>query len=281
MSVGARVMDLKQSLQTASLTDPGRVRDHNEDCIESRPEIGLYVLADGMGGYNAGEVASGMATSLISDGLQEVWELREVERLGRDDAKALSEKLIKEQVARANTAIFTTSQNNPECAGMGTTLVVCHFFDNFLTAAHIGDSRLYRLRGETMEQVTRDHSLLQEQLDSGLITPDEARLSQNKNLVTRALGIDPTVEAEVHVYETQPDDVYLLCSDGLSDMVEDDEIRLTLHTLKTNLNLTAQQLIQAANDHGGRDNISAMLIRVAEPYGVPRGWLARLKALFA
>ena len=281
MSAGARVMDLKQSLQTASLTDPGRVRDHNEDCIESRPEIGLYVLADGMGGYNAGEVASGMATSLISDGLQEVWELREVERLGRDDAKALSEKLIKEQVARANTAIFTTSQNNPECAGMGTTLVVCHFFDNFLTVAHIGDSRLYRLRGETMEQVTRDHSLLQEQLDSGLITPDEARLSQNKNLVTRALGIDPTVEAEVHVYETQPDDVYLLCSDGLSDMVEDDEIRLTLHTLKTNLNLTAQQLIQAANDHGGRDNISAVLIRIAEPYGVPRGWLARLKALFA
>ena len=273
-------MDLKQSLQAASLTDPGRVRDHNEDCIESRPDIGLYVLADGMGGYNAGEVASGMATSLIADGLQEVWDARQIERMSRDEAKALSEKLIREQVARANTAIFTTSQNNPECAGMGTTLVVCLFFDNFLTVAHIGDSRLYRLRGETMEQVTRDHSLLQEQLDSGLITPEEARLSQNKNLVTRALGIDPTVETEVHVYETQKDDVYLLCSDGLSDMVEDDEIRLTLDTLRTNPSLTVQQLIQAANDHGGRDNISAMLIRVAEPYGVPRGFFARLKALF-
>ena len=274
-------MSLTQALQSASLTDPGRVRDHNEDCIESRPDIGLYVLADGMGGYNAGEVASGMATSLIADGLQEVWNLRDVERMGREDAKALSDKLIKEQIARANTAIFTTSQNNPECAGMGTTLVVCLFHDNFLTVAHIGDSRLYRLRGETLEQVTRDHSLLQEQLDSGLITPEEARLSQNKNLVTRALGIDPTVEAEVHVYETQKDDIYLLCSDGLSDMVEDDEIRLTLDTLRTNPNLTVQQLIQAANDHGGRDNISAMLIRVAEPYGVPRGWFARLKALFA
>ena len=274
-------MNLTQALQSASLTDPGRVRDHNEDCIESRPDIGLYVLADGMGGYNAGEVASGMATSLISDGLQEVWNPHDVERMARDEAKALSDKLIKEQVARANTAIFTTSQNNPECAGMGTTLVVCLFYDNFLTVAHIGDSRLYRLRGETLEQVTRDHSLLQEQLDSGLITPEEARLSQNKNLVTRALGIDPTVEAEVHVYETQKDDVYLLCSDGLSDMVEDDEIRLTLDTLRTNPNLTVQQLIQAANDHGGRDNISAMLIRVAEPFGVPRGWFARLKALFA
>jgi protein phosphatase len=273
-------MSLSQALQSASLTDPGRVRDHNEDCIESRPDIGLFVLADGMGGYNAGEVASGMATSLISDGLQETWDPRSLASKGRDDTKSLSEQLIKDQVARANSAIFTTSQNNPECAGMGTTLVVALYFDNFMTVAHIGDSRLYRLRGESMEQVTRDHSLLQEQLDSGLITPEEAKLSQNKNLVTRALGIDPSVEPEVHVYETQPDDTYLLCSDGLSDMVEDEEIRLTLITLKSNPNLTVQQLVQAANDNGGRDNISAMLIRVAEPFGVPRGWLARFKALF-
>ena len=273
-------MNLSQSLQSASLTDPGRVRDHNEDCIESRPEIGLFVLADGMGGYNAGEVASGMATSLIADGIQESWRPADVARLGRDESKALSEKLLLEHVGRANSAIFTTSQNNPECAGMGTTLVVCLFFDNFLTVAHIGDSRLYRLRGDAMEQVTRDHSLLQEQLDSGLITPEEAKLSQNKNLVTRALGIDPSVDTEIHVYETQPDDTYLLCSDGLSDMVEDEEIRLTLITLKTNPSLTVQQLVQAANDNGGRDNISAMLTRVVEPYGVPRGFLARLKALF-
>ncbi|MEO5677601.1 MAG: Stp1/IreP family PP2C-type Ser/Thr phosphatase [Usitatibacter sp.] len=273
-------MNLSQSLQSASLTDPGRVRDHNEDCIESRPEIGLFVLADGMGGYNAGEVASGMATSLIADGIQESWRPADLARLGRDESKALSEKLLLEHVGRANSAIFTTSQNNPECAGMGTTLVVCLFFDNFLTVAHIGDSRLYRLRGDAMEQVTRDHSLLQEQLDSGLITPEEAKLSQNKNLVTRALGIDPSVDTEIHVYETQPDDTYLLCSDGLSDMVEDEEIRLTLITLKTNPSLTVQQLVQAANDNGGRDNISAMLTRVVEPYGVPRGFLARLKALF-
>jgi len=273
-------VNLSQSLQSASLTDPGRVRDHNEDCIESRPEIGLYVLADGMGGYNAGEVASGMATSLIADGLQEAWQPRDVDRLGRDDARALADKLIGEQIVRSNSAIFTTSQNNAECAGMGTTLVVCLFYDNFVSVAHIGDSRLYRLRGEVMSQVTRDHSLLQEQLDSGLITPEEAKLSQNKNLVTRALGIDPTVEPELHTYDTQPEDIYLLCSDGLSDMVDDEEIRLTLITLKSNPSLTVQQLIQAANDNGGRDNISAMLIRVAEPYGVPRGWLARLKALF-
>jgi PPM family protein phosphatase len=268
------------SLQAASLTDPGRVRDHNEDCIESRSDIGLFVLADGMGGYNAGEVASGMATSLIADGMQEAWKPREVDRMAREEAKAHAEKLLREQIARANTAIFTTSQNNPECAGMGTTLVVAQFYDNFLAVAHIGDSRLYRLRGDAIEQITRDHSLLQEQLDSGLITPEEAKLSQNKNLVTRALGIDPVVEPEIHVHEAETDDVYLLCSDGLSDMVEDEEIRLTLITLKSNPTLTVQQLVQAANDNGGRDNISAVLIRVAEPFGVPRGFLARLKAFF-
>ena len=273
-------MNLAQSLQSASLTDPGRVRDHNEDCIESRPEIGLYVLADGMGGYNAGEVASGMATSLIADGLQQAWQPREVERLGREEAKRRAHALIAEHVARANAAIFNTSQNNPECAGMGTTLVVCLFHDNFVAVAHIGDSRLYRLRGEAFEQVTRDHSLLQEQLDSGLITAEEAKLSQNKNLVTRALGIDPSVEPEIHVHETQPEDIFLLCSDGLSDMVEDEEIRLTIITLRSNPTLTVQQLVQSANDNGGRDNISAMLIRVAEPFGVPRGFVARLKALF-
>jgi serine/threonine protein phosphatase PrpC len=273
-------VNLAQALQSASCTDPGRVRDHNEDCIESRPDIGLYVLADGMGGYNAGEVASGMATSLIADGLAAAWIPRELERLNRDEAKALADRLIREQVARANTAIYTTAQNNPECAGMGTTLVVCLFHDDFLTVAHIGDSRLYRLRGEAMEQVTRDHSLLQEQLDSGLITPEEAKSSQNKNLVTKALGIDPAVEPEVHVHEAQPGDLYLLCSDGLNDMVDDEEIRLTMVTLRQNPALTVQQLVQAANDNGGRDNISAMLIRVAEPFAVPRGWLARFKALF-
>ena len=228
------MVNLSQALQSASLTDPGRVRDHNEDCVESRPEIGLYVLADGMGGYNAGEVASGMATSLIADGLADSWSAQEVDRLSRSEAMALSERIVREQIVRANTAIYSTSQNNPECAGMGTTLVVCHFYDNFVSVAHIGDSRLYRLRGETMDQVTRDHSLLQEQLDSGLITPEEAKLSQNKNLVTKALGIDPTVEPELHVYETEPEDLFLLCSDGLNDMVDDEEIRLTLLTLRSN-----------------------------------------------
>ena len=270
-------MTLAKSLQVATLTDPGRVRDHNEDCIESRPDIGLYVLADGMGGYNAGEVASGIAVELIRTELKKAL----TEKKPGDLNGSGVETLLAEHAERANAAIYQAAQSQPQYSGMGTTLVVAMWHDNKMSVGHIGDSRLYRLRGENLEQVTRDHSLLQEQIDSGMITPEQAKMSQNKNLVTRALGIDPTVDAEVHVYETQKDDIYLLCSDGLSDMVEDDEIRLTLDTLRTNPNLTVQQLIQSANDHGGRDNISAVLIRIAEPYGVPRGWLARLKALFA
>jgi len=272
---------LTQALEIVSKTDPGRVRSHNEDCVESRPEVGVVVLADGMGGYNAGEVASGMATSLIASGLAAGWGDKQLAKLNREESMALSERLMHEEVAKANTAIFEAAQKDPQCAGMGTTLVACLYYDNFLTVAHIGDSRLYRMRNDVLEQVTRDHSLLQEQIDSGLISREDARLSHNKNLVTKALGIDPAVEPEVHVYETLPEDLYLLCSDGLNDMIEDDEIQMTLIALRSNLSLTGEQLVQAANDNGGRDNVSVILVKVLKSYAVQRGWLARLKALFS
>lgn len=274
-------MAVAQALHIVSRTDPGRVRSHNEDCVESRSELGVVVLADGMGGYNAGEVASGMATSLIASGLAETWSEAKRAKLGREECMALAEQLIREQIARANSAIYEAAQKDPQCAGMGTTLVVCLFYDNFLAVAHIGDSRLYRMRNDVLDQITRDHSLLQEQIDSGLISKEDARQSHNKNLVTKALGIDPAVEPEVHVYEAQPEDIYLLCSDGLDDMIEDEEIQMTLIALRANLDLTAQQLVQAANDNGGRDNVSVILVKVLKSYAVQRGWLARLKALFS
>jgi protein phosphatase len=272
---------LTDALQIVSITDPGRVRGHNEDCVESRPELGIVVLADGMGGYNAGEVASGMATSLIASGLQEAWARDVLKKLDRDAAMALSQRVLQEQVAKANKAIFEAAQKDPHCAGMGTTLVACVFYDNFLTVGHIGDSRLYRMRSDILEQVTRDHSLLQEQIDSGLITKEDARSSHNKNLVTRAVGIDPEVDAEIHSYDVQKDDIFLLCSDGLNDMIEDDEIQMTLIALRSNLDLTAQQLIQAANDAGGRDNVSVMLVKVEKEFGVERGFWATVKSWFS
>ena len=273
-------MALTDALQIVSITDPGRVRGHNEDCVESRPEIGIVVLADGMGGYNAGEVASGMATSLIASGLAQTWTKEALKKLDRAGATALSQGILQTQVKLANTAIYEAAQKDPHCAGMGTTLVACMFYDNFLTVGHIGDSRLYRMRNDALEQVTRDHSLLQEQIDSGLITKEDARSSHNKNLVTRAVGIDPDVEGEIHSYDVQEGDIYLLCSDGLNDMIEDDEIQMTLIALRSNLELTAQQLVQAANDAGGRDNVSVMLVRVMKDFGVERGFWARLKSWF-
>ena len=273
-------MAITNALQIVSVTDPGRVRGHNEDCIESRPESGVVVLADGMGGYNAGEVASGMATSLIAAGMANAWTKPALKNMEREQASAYSQQLLQAEVGKANKAIFEAAQKDPQCAGMGTTLVACLFYDNFLTVGHIGDSRLYRLRNDALEQITRDHSLLQEQIDSGLITKEDARSSHNKNLVTRALGIDPEVDAEIHSYEVLEGDLYLLCSDGLNDMIEDEEIQMTLIALRSNLDLTAQQLVQAANDAGGRDNISVMLIKVVSAFGVERGLWARIKSWF-
>ena len=273
-------MALTDALQIVSITDPGRIRGHNEDCVESRPDVGIVVLADGMGGYNAGEVASGMATSLIASGLTQTWTKDALKRLDRDGATALSQNILQTQVKRANTAIYEAAQKDPHCAGMGTTLVACLFYDNFLTVGHIGDSRLYRMRNDALEQITRDHSLLQEQIDSGLITKEDARSSHNKNLVTRAVGIDPDVDCEIHSYDVQEGDIFLLCSDGLNDMIEDDEIQMTLIALRSNLELTAQQLVQAANDAGGRDNVSVMLVRIVKNFGVERGLWARVKSWF-
>ena len=271
---------LSAALEFASATDPGRVRSHNEDSIGTEPEIGLAVLADGMGGYNAGEVASGIAVAVVSAETKRALDGRLLHVVDPETGETEAERLTRSHSAKANTSIFEAARSQPQYAGMGTTLVVALFFDNRVCVAHVGDSRLYRLRGDSFEQITRDHSLLQEQIDSGMITREAAKLSQNKNLVTRALGIDAEVDTEVHVYETRPGDTYLLCSDGLSDMVGDDDMKLTLTSLQANLQLAAEQLVQQANDNGGRDNISVILVRVKDDYAAPKGWIARLKSWF-
>jgi protein phosphatase len=269
-------MDLDQALEFASCTDPGMVRSHNEDSIAADPAKGLIVLADGMGGYNAGEVASGMATTVLTAELQHALEMHWPLCREAGMAEPLAHRLFVDQIAKANTSIYQAAQSQPQYAGMGTTLVAAMFYDNRITVAHIGDSRLYRLRAERLEQLTRDHSLLQEQIDSGMISVEQAKFSQNKNLVTRALGIDPSVEPEVHSYDAQVGDIYLLCSDGLNDMVSDEDIGMTLQTLSANLRLASQQLVQMANDNGGRDNISVVLVRVARDFASQRGWFDRM-----
>ncbi len=259
-------MALTDALRMTSLTDPGMVRDLNEDSIELRPEAGIVVLADGMGGYNAGEVASGMATSMVADGMARAWSDGALQSLDRAGAIALSQSLLQEQVVAANAAIFEQAQQEESFEGMGTTVVGCVFYDDFLTVGHAGDSRLYRLRGEAFEQITKDHSLLQEQIDSGMISKEDAHLSNNRNFITRAIGVAADEQAEIHTYDVEPDDVYLICTDGLYGMVTDEEIHMTLMTLRANLDLAAEQLIASANDAGGTDNVSLILVRVLKSF---------------
>lgn len=262
-------MDLSASLLMEALSDPGKIRPLNEDCISTRPQKGIVVLADGMGGYNAGEVASALAAALITRGIEASWPPA-ASNYSREDSKLMAEKLFRTEIQFANESIFRKAQQDPNCSGMGTTLVMGLFHDNFVVVAHIGDSRLYRLRNGDLVQMTKDHSLLQEQLDAGLISPEDARFSSNKNYVTRALGVDPVAEPDIHCYEVLPSDIYLFCSDGLNDLVTDDEIKQITATWGNQLSTAASRLVQAANDCGGRDNISVVLVKVARDFTVAR-----------
>jgi PPM family protein phosphatase len=273
-------MNIQDALEIVSLTHPGMVRSHNEDSVSYDAACGLVVLADGMGGYNAGEVASGIAVSVVMTEIKHY--LEEVRPEDTDPASGddMAVVLLRDNVQKANASIYHAAQSQPQYAGMGTTIVSGLFYDNRVAVAHIGDSRLYRLRGDVFESVTRDHSLLQEQIDSGMISKEDARNSKNKNLVTRAVGIDAEVEAEVHVHDVQRGDIYVLCSDGLNDMVEDEDIGSTVQMLQSNLPLAASQLIQMANDNGGRDNVSVILVKVNGEFAAKRGLFAKLLSWF-
>lgn len=254
-------------------TDAGRVRDNNEDAVAFDQATHLCVLADGMGGYNAGEVASSMATELIVSDMTR-W-LAEPDHGG---VKLNIRTAIADAVDQANHAVFVAAHGNPEWAGMGTTLVVGVFKADRLFLGHIGDSRCYRLRRGRLRQLTNDHTLLQEQLDAGLLSPKQAQTSTHRNLLTRALGVQAQIYTEMGEHEVVPGDLYLLCSDGLTDMVGDAEITKLLG-LKLPLAQRAQGLIQAANAHGGRDNITVLLVKVeATPgeSGLVTRWFRRL-----
>lgn len=238
-----------------ALTDPGRVRANNEDAIAVDPAIGFAVLADGMGGYNGGEVASGMAIALLRASFG-----RWLAHAGTQAPVRSVRLALQVGTDEANSAILEAGSANPQLQGMGTTLVLAVLGSERVVVGHIGDSRCYRLRDGHLDQLTRDHSLMQDQLDAGLITPEQAAQSPHRNLVTRALGIERAVDLEITEYPVLADDLYLLCSDGLSEMVRDADIQRIL--LQQNaLTDKATLLIAAANDNGGRDNISVVLAR--------------------
>ena len=275
-----RYSSLRTRVQAIGLSDTGKVREHNEDAIASDSDIGLYVLADGMGGYNAGEVASGIAVKTIANLVRESFLAMELE--GVDKATGLHRPgiILRDAIARANKIIHQTSKSQSQCEGMGTTVAAVLFHDNRVAVAHVGDSRVYRLRGDTFEQLTMDHSLLQELVDRGFYSPEEAQRATNKNYVTRALGVETTVDVDVREFPVQVGDWLILCSDGLTDMVEDEDIHLTISTFSANLDTVARQLVQLANDSGGRDNISVLMARVVELFPARRSILDKILAWF-
>jgi serine/threonine protein phosphatase PrpC len=250
-------------------TDPGLVRENNEDSVAVDEGTRLGILADGMGGYNAGEIASGMATAFIKSELG-----RWLSQAGRHANGREVRRAMEICVDNANRSIFNAANSNPQYSGMGTTLVLGAFQDSRLILGHIGDSRCYRLRGTELSQITKDHSLLQEQMDAGLITPEQAAVSTNKNLVTRALGVEDAVLLEVNEHKVEPGDIYVMCSDGLSDMLDDEGIARILQGAAS-LEEKSVQLVDAANANGGRDNIS-VLLAYAKPNSEKRSFISRL-----
>lgn len=263
-------------LEVASLTDVGNVRRYNEDSIAVDAANGIVALADGMGGHRAGEVASRMATETLVSGLAVA--IRSFGTRTRQHAPLLA---LSQSINRANRLIHDAGKVDSRYRGMGTTLAAAVFHDNKVALAHVGDSRIYRVRDRQLTLLTRDDSLLRDQVELGVISASEASKSHNRSLVTRALGIEDRVAPHLADDAALPGDVYVLCSDGLNDMVEDTDIELIVALLAANLPLAATHLVQAAKDNGGYDNVSVILAKVTAPFPVRRaGWWARLRAWF-
>jgi protein phosphatase len=231
----------------ASRTDPGRKRRHNEDSFVVQPP--LFAIADGMGGAQAGEIASALAAGALSD----------------SKANGGGESRVIELIQEANRRVHERASTDPSTSGMGTTMTIALIeSDGSVTIGHVGDSRAYRLRGGRLEQITDDHSLVAELVRRGELSPAEAEVHPQRSVITRALGTDPDVDVDAFSIRPEPGDLYLLCSDGLSDMVAADRIEEILREYRADLDTAARALVRAANNGGGDDNITAVLFEIVE-----------------
>lgn len=240
-------------MQVFAKTDIGRERKINEDFYYiSKPEdkIKLFILADGMGGYNAGEVASKMATEALKEYIQKHFEKNK-------GSKEDIEQLLRDAIEYANDVVYKKSQSKKELSGMGTTLDVCLIYNSRIYIGHIGDSRVYRIRKEFMRKITKDHSYVQKLIEDGTITKEEAYNHPKKNMLTKALGCTPEADPDVYTKTFIKDDIILMTSDGLTNMVKEDEIFRIIKKDKEN---AAENLVNQANYNGGYDNITVVLI---------------------
>jgi PPM family protein phosphatase len=234
--------------RAAWLTDTGRRRMRNEDAYVFEPP--LFAIADGMGGARAGEVAAGIAAAALRDGRREV----------------IDEESLEAVIDEANRRVWERSVADPSTAGMGTTVTVAlvDAADEQVVFGHVGDSRAYRLRGDELEQITTDHSLVAELVESGVLTPEEAERHPQRSAITRAVGTERAIEVDVFTVPAQPGDLVLLCSDGLTDMLSEDEIASVLLEADRDPSVAADALVAAANAKGGEDNITVVLFEVVE-----------------
>ena len=230
-------------------SDAGRVREDNQDMFVARPDLGIALLADGMGGTRAGGVAAEIAVDAVLEHLT-----------GAIKREPLTGAQVSAALKAANDRVVGMSNAISAYRGMGTTMVATVVNGSKGYIAHVGDSRVYRLRGAAFDQVTKDHSLVQEWVDAGVISPEEARHAPNRNVITRAIGAKPSVQADVAEIDLAVDDMLLMCSDGLTGMLADDQIAAALMA-DSDLGHAAATLVDAANRAGGTDNVTVVLIR--------------------
>ena len=231
-----------------SLTDVGRQRSANEDALFEASGTPLFAVADGMGGARAGEVAAKAAVEALS---------------GLKDSETVGERALADAVKQANKRIYELSRGDESLAGMGTTMTTVAVGDGEIAIAHVGDSRLYRLRDGELERITHDHSLVDELVRAGRITQEQAEVHPQRSIITRALGPEPEVEVERMTYPARAGDVYLICSDGLTTMVPEDAVGAILRA-RSSLKQAAEELVRAANEAGGRDNVTVVLFKLGE-----------------
>lgn len=261
-------------IEATALSHTGMLREHNEDAHLADSRAGLFIVADGMGGHQAGNVASRLCVENLQARLAEVLPLT------TPTANAL-ERALRDAIDYSHRLIQEAARGHPERTRMGTTVALLLLRGDSAILAHVGDSRIYLLRDGLLRLMTRDHSVLQELVGAGVVSKEEALHSHSRNLITQALGLDEQAQPDITHLETRPGDLFLLCSDGLNTMVSDDEMQLILTSLERNPALAGRVLVQVANDKGGHDNITLILARVTAATAASetrRGWLARLFA---
>ena len=236
-------------------SDVGKVRDINEDSYyisNSLDEIQLYILADGMGGYNGGEIASKLAIQSAKSYIE-----NNFKEIDKDDKDSIIQ-LIGSSMEYANMIVYEKSKENEELEGMGTTLEICLIYNNRAYIGHIGDSRIYRIRKEFMRKLTQDHSYVQKLVKDGTITPEEAVHHPQKNMLMKALGCNAFIEPDVMVKGFQKDDIIIISSDGLTNLVPQEQI---YNLARQNIEQAPNELVKIANDNGGFDNITVIIIK--------------------